>query len=426
MKTKLFHFCLRVVVFWVALEFFFVAGGQSSKWYTWLINKVRMGAAAQQTVLCLGDSITQGGGDHAYPRLLEEYLNRHASSRFRVINVAQAGKDSAYFSAELAGWLKEYQPDYVVIMLGLFDKKRTTAVERSTPRISLKSVQVVGRIIRNELNARRTPEKASASEPPEDKKNTPRKESFDGMDKKLKELYMYALVLNARKQYTEEEKVYALLLTSPDVPRRVRSKVFENLGRNLWTQRKYADYAQIMDNIPYYSWPDDWVENICRTPSVSRPVTAALEQRIQKNPSDQDRLSLLLACYEQAGEQAGAARLRKLRDAAASSYVNAFTQTQYLTMLKALEDAGVRPVLAQYPLRDTDTLRHMVRSSGNYERIIFVENVSNFQGALQLEHYKEYFVDRAAGIFGHGTPKGNQIIAENIGKAILGQSGEEF
>jgi hypothetical protein len=51
--------------------------------------------------------------------------------------------------------------------------------------------------------------------------------------------------------------------------------------------------------------------------------------------------------------------------------------------------------------------------------IIFVYNERVFKEALMRGRYEDYFADRFAGDFGHGTPKGNRLLAENIANTIL-------
>ena len=53
------------------------------------------------------------------------------------------------------------------------------------------------------------------------------------------------------------------------------------------------------------------------------------------------------------------------------------------------------------------------------EDIIFVSNEENFKETLKTAEYEEYFIDRFAGNFGHCTPKGNRLIAENLTNVIL-------
>ena len=70
----------------------------------------------------------------------------------------------------------------------------------------------------------------------------------------------------------------------------------------------------------------------------------------------------------------------------------------------------------QYPLRSIEPLKKLFDST---EGIIFVENKKIFEDALRHDRYEDYFADNFGGEFGHGTPLGNRLIAENVANVIL-------
>ncbi len=74
----------------------------------------------------------------------------------------------------------------------------------------------------------------------------------------------------------------------------------------------------------------------------------------------------------------------------------------------------------QYPILDINELKKMFEGNNN---IIFVSNEENFKKALETGKYDDYFIDSFAGDFGHCTPKGNKLIAENVADAILKELG---
>jgi hypothetical protein len=51
--------------------------------------------------------------------------------------------------------------------------------------------------------------------------------------------------------------------------------------------------------------------------------------------------------------------------------------------------------------------------------VIFVDNERVFKEAVKQSGYKEYFRDMFGGDFGHCTPKGNELLAQNIADVIL-------
>ncbi|MCK5393372.1 MAG: hypothetical protein KAI91_03475 [Candidatus Omnitrophica bacterium] len=70
----------------------------------------------------------------------------------------------------------------------------------------------------------------------------------------------------------------------------------------------------------------------------------------------------------------------------------------------------------EYPLRSVESLKNLLRSEGT---IIFVDNGELFKEVLKQANYNEYFTDMFGGDFGHCTPKGNRLLAENVANVIL-------
>lgn len=96
------------------------------------------------------------------------------------------------------------------------------------------------------------------------------------------------------------------------------------------------------------------------------------------------------------------------------------TENNYNLLYQKLNNEGIKLVAMQYPTRSIEELKSMFQ--GN-EDITFVSNEENFEQALQNGKYEDYFIDRCYGSFGHATPKGNQLIAENLANTILKEIG---
>jgi hypothetical protein len=95
---------------------------------------------------------------------------------------------------------------------------------------------------------------------------------------------------------------------------------------------------------------------------------------------------------------------------------NMMKNEQYYKMLvKRLESKKIPHIAMQYPLLGIDDLKTMLKS--NYSA--YVSNRENFVLALERHTYDDLFIDSFGGDFGHATVLGNQIIAENLARAIL-------
>lgn len=85
-------------------------------------NRVSLNQSDSFRILCLGESTTALGGDHSYPRQLENILNsRHKDIRFSVINKGIPSMTTTQIVANLGKHLDEYKPQMVMIMMGIND-----------------------------------------------------------------------------------------------------------------------------------------------------------------------------------------------------------------------------------------------------------------------------------------------------------------
>lgn len=86
-------------------------------------NRLSLTHKGQYRILCLGDSMTAFWHEKSYPAQLEQILNqRMPDVRFSVINKGIPGVNSTYIVSQLARNLNKYQPDMVVVMMGINDE----------------------------------------------------------------------------------------------------------------------------------------------------------------------------------------------------------------------------------------------------------------------------------------------------------------
>ena len=101
---------------------------------------------------------------------------------------------------------------------------------------------------------------------------------------------------------------------------------------------------------------------------------------------------------------------------------NPATRYNYQKMRNILLKRGVTIVCVQYPLRDIASLKAIVTPGKD---VLFVDNNAPFREALAEGRYEDYFYDHFAGDFGHCTPKGNKLLAQNVAQTILGHVKKE-
>ena len=98
------------------------------------------------------------------------------------------------------------------------------------------------------------------------------------------------------------------------------------------------------------------------------------------------------------------------------------TRYNYNLIHQKIEKKGIGHIAMQYPTLNINELKDIFK--GNKD-IILVSNEGNFKKALLEGGYWDYFTDNFGVSFGHCTPKGNRLIAENVADAILKEFGIE-
>lgn len=152
------------------------------------------------------------------------------------------------------------------------------------------------------------------------------------------------------------------------------------------------------------------------------PLKKSLElNRDSFEGKDINVYALLIEAYQEQGKWREAQKMKE-RSKLYQMNENTITARNYYEILEMLAKRNIPLIAMQYPLREIDSLQHMLEPSKN---IVFVENLHNFNGALEKNKYDEYFTDRFAGDFGHCTPYGNKLIAQNLAQTILDQLGQQ-
>ncbi|HOY09974.1 MAG TPA: tetratricopeptide repeat protein [Candidatus Omnitrophota bacterium] len=147
-----------------------------------------------------------------------------------------------------------------------------------------------------------------------------------------------------------------------------------------------------------------------------------LKETIEEYPEDFFFYEQLAQLYAAIGEEEKARSIFARGNAVREQQERYLPETvdNYRTIASLILKRGIRLVCMQYPLRDIGPLKDIF--PGRPE-ILFVENKRNFAEALREGDYNEYFSDSFAGNFGHCTPKGNRLIAEQLADIILSEAG---
>ncbi len=113
---------LGLMLFGLSLAFLLLEGGLQIASLFFGSRPIEAIAAAQHTVLAVGDSHTYGvylSQEEAYPRQLQAELERRKPGRYQVLNLGLPGTNSSQIRARLPAWLDRYQPRTVVFCAGI-------------------------------------------------------------------------------------------------------------------------------------------------------------------------------------------------------------------------------------------------------------------------------------------------------------------
>ncbi len=95
---------------------------------------------------------------------------------------------------------------------------------------------------------------------------------------------------------------------------------------------------------------------------------------------------------------------------------NIDTKKDYTKLATYLRNTNIVHVAMQYPLTPLGELQDMLVG---YPQTVFVDNEANFRDALKTHSTQEVFTDNFAGIFGHTTRYGSQLIASAAAEVVL-------
>ncbi len=385
---------------------------------------------ADTVILCLGESTTDFGGTYSWPRQLETILNkRNLNKSFKVINGGRGGTNTAFILLNLEKNLADYKPDIVITMMGINDVW-FHMIYKDTLRSKLfmqlknfrlyKLVLILQSYIKDELISNDF--KKLLNNETEYNKSL---EINSNLDKDRLILYQFyrnqGVNYFFQGRFNEAEDAYRKALKI----RQYDENGFIDLGICYYQQGKFKEaenaYQKALKINPNNEKIYLFLGAVYRKQNRLEESERMYNKAIQLNSTDLSiydnliwtffKLNLSINEIENFYNKVGFSfELSNVK----SGYE--MTKYHYQKLYQILHKKGIKLIAMQYPLRDVNELKAMFNGS---EDIIFVDNEKNFKKALASGRYEDYFVDRFAKEFGHATPKGNNLIAQNLADVIL-------
>ncbi len=153
---------------------------------------------------------------------------------------------------------------------------------------------------------------------------------------------------------------------------------------------------------------------------LARGKNEAAEQTartaLSRFPDNDKAPGLLGTVLEMTGRTAEAAEYYLRAEELRGERAKRMTVVNYRRLHSLLRERGIPLVAVQYPMRSLDPLRWILAGR---EGVTLVDNEANFREAVAREGYETYFTDFFAGDFGHFTPAGARLLAENVARALV-------
>lgn len=416
-------------------------------------------------VLCIGESTTYLG----YPEVLQNVLNHTAAGKnFQVINKGLPGTNSTLIVNNLPQWLAQYQPDYLVVMMGINDRfsavPRASANWRERGSNFFRDLRIVklgrwfGQSLQGAVKGKgpvhdeRREAAAAENEalhhtvqdgiPPEDhpshvfterglllrdKKSVENEiEIFQAQFAKVpsndQNSYYSALVMIGERRFKEAEFLLKALIAKNFSPE-MTDWFSRKLAEAYYVQGKVDPWldvtAKLLSMNSNHPLRNEWINGACADPRFSVKLTAFLKEEIRRNPTSGPLYDLAAGCLVRAGAPREAQEYFDQAKDLRLKYFNPVTRDNYGRLVRIMDGKNITVLFVQYPLREIGPLEQMVRGFPAGGRFEFVENKKNFETRLKQGRYEELFTDRFAGDFGHMTAAGQQLLAENIARKLL-------
>ncbi|MBU0635323.1 MAG: tetratricopeptide repeat protein [Candidatus Omnitrophica bacterium] len=409
-------------------------------------------------IMCLGESTTYDGSEYSYPSQLQEILNlKNLGIKFKVINKGVSGFDSAYILANLENNLDKYQPQMVVVMMGINDVKDTVPYEDSWETKSilfLKGFRIykLARLIKLHIAEHFIDQSADADRGSRKlgKINDNEIELVAGHRYSVQDyLYLY-YIYSTRQDFKKTEQLLKEAINIYPTA----DALYVTLGDEYILQGRYGEAEKMLSKAieinPQSGWAysilgrcytkQDKFEDAERVLKKSLTITPAqphlyeelyrcytscgqmqklerlAEDIIEQNIEDEWFLGFLATIYNTIGKQNEAETFYKKAESLEMQSYNAPTMFNYRKLKEIILQRSIKLVCVQYPMRSLKPLKKLFGSTDN---ILFVNNEMIFKEVLRRGQYTEYFTDTFAGDFGHCTSKGNRILANNIANAII-------
>ncbi len=419
-------------------------------------NNAAIKKQASLRILCLGESTTALGGEDSYPFQLEKILNdRIGKARVSVVNKGTPGISTAGIVAQLEDNLSKYQPNIVIVMMGINDWQDVIPNETKSSSLlehfkSYKLARFIGMHIVAKMQeigilqfyregpVVKTDSQVSVwnnivhiSNAESNYLSLGTSFMCIGEYGKAEQAYKRVIEINPQSfeghlqlacsyqlewRFSEAESEYKKAIAiNPD-----SDFTYSQLGFLYIAQLKYEQSVLVFiraielnphNNKAYIDLAQSYIK-------LGKYIEAkeTYKTAIEADPQRSEAYGGLASLYAILKQDKLAASYFEKANKIRLEYYNPVTRDSYKKLYAALKKRRIKLICVQYPMRGIEPLKKLFSDTDD---IAFVDNEETFKNALRSAKYEDYFTDRFAGDFGHCTHKGNGLLANNIASVIV-------
>ena len=382
---------------------------------------------SKYTIICLGESLTQGG----YPIQLQKFLDEKYPNKFSVIDCSVSGAHLAITLDLLDKTISQYKPDIAICMMGIIDdnNKKSGRFFYSSSRLynlysffrqrffdkdlydPYKFENKISKFCKyiRKLKIEHKIEKARKIITKRLEENNYDEEAFF----ELTDLYFYCLRDKDLGYKMAQEAIEKKLQYRKESYYRI---IFEYNNENLIDSKFYIDEA-IKDGIFSIKPMNYLLYGYVKDILSSEQKNAIIKAMVMTDKNDFYYGFLAIDAikskdYQKAEEYFNKAEEIRLK------YRNFDKEILYKQIVEKLLSNNIKVICMQYPMRSIKPLQEQLKEESYYDKITFISNERNFKDMLKIKSYDEIFNDHFSIDFGHCTDLGNIMIVENILKTL--------
>lgn len=456
----------RRIIFWILLPILSLVllEGVLQLTSLFVADKAVIGseAPASNQIWTFGESTSVWGGDQSYPNILQKKIEQVSAENFQVVNYAVMGSDSEKQLKAFLAALEHAKPKMVIAMLGINDDWALSNEKETNFRAKLWPLRtyrfayfIYLNYFKDLLKAKSIliPMKGYYYPPnlnPEvwpvieklvnQKKYSDIEKLIDQQPAEFKRDYFYVASITVSDKYGSEEDLQSVnqqiyFLTKclaidpeylPCIEQMVENKCvakhsFESIEPYLkLALDKKSDYPNVFQA----------ALNEYRKVGQTEKGLTIVEQFLKQHPVDyfflwrnfiesmpEDTDPGRRTYWKNLYEKEFPGRTNSTNESKLKEHFE--THSKFVSNLKEFVELcaanNIQFVFVQYPRLSIAKIKEIPDHS---DKVIWVENKNNFENALKTHTYEDLFTDRFSTSFGHFTPFGAELVAEEVFKNI--------